>query len=117
MSAANLIEQAVAEGVGLAIAQDDINTLKVLGNPQTVDRWLPILRDHKAAILKVLLATSAWSGDLTAIRSWLAFIGENDPAIISEVLQRCEHDSEAHQYFLQRAAEEVWPSQVATTKP
>lgn len=106
MSAASLIEQAAADGVGLAIAQDDSNTLKVLGNPQTVERWLPIIREHKPSILKALLVTSAWSGDLAAIRSWLAYIGENDPAIISEVLQRCKNDAEARQYFEQRADEE-----------
>jgi hypothetical protein len=39
------------------------------------------------------------------VRTWLAYIGETDPATISEVLDRCETDREARAYFLGRAGE------------
>lgn len=41
----------------------------------------------------------------TAIRAWLAHIGENDPAIIADVLDKCRTDTEALDYFTGRAGE------------
>lgn len=37
--------------------------------------------------------------DEQAIRSWLEQIGETDAAIIADVMQRCQQDSEARAYF------------------
>jgi hypothetical protein len=39
------------------------------------------------------------------IRAWLARIEETDPAIISEVVDKCRNDLEARWYFLKRSEE------------
>jgi hypothetical protein len=43
----------------------------------------------------------------TAIRAWLALIGETDPATIAEVIDRCQRDAAARDYFAGRAAAEL----------
>lgn len=48
-----------------------------------------------------LLATK----EETAIRAWLAHIGETDPACIAEVIEQCQRDAEAREYFIGRATE------------
>lgn len=40
-----------------------------------------------------------------AVRAWLALIGETDGAIIANVLERCQQNAEARDYFTGRAAE------------
>jgi hypothetical protein len=45
------------------------------------------------------------TGDLTAIKAWLRFIGEHDPAIIADVLDKCRADPDALDYFNRRTAE------------
>ena len=40
----------------------------------------------------------------TAIRAWLALIEETDPAIIAEVIGRCQRDADARDYFTGWAA-------------
>jgi len=39
------------------------------------------------------------------IRKWLEYIGENDPLIIVDVMDKCGTDTEARIYFLNRAKE------------
>ena len=39
----------------------------------------------------------------TAIRTWLSFIQETDPALINEVLDKCRSNPDALNYFLWRA--------------
>ena len=48
-----LIENARAEGVSLAAT--DSGTIKVAGRGEIVRRWQPMLREHKADVLAVLL--------------------------------------------------------------
>ncbi len=43
----------------------------------------------------------------TAIRTWLALIEETDPATIAEVIERCQRDADARDYFTDRAAAEL----------
>ena len=43
----------------------------------------------------------------TAIRSWLALIGETDPETIVEVIGQCQRDADARDYFTGRAAVEL----------
>jgi hypothetical protein len=40
----------------------------------------------------------------TAIRDWLTRIGEDDPAVIREVLTECRRDGKARAYFLDLAS-------------
>lgn len=42
-----------------------------------------------------------------AIRAWLALIEETDQATIAEVIEQCQRDAEARDYFTGRAAAEL----------
>lgn len=103
MTPAAILKEAFADGVSLALSP--AGTIKATGDGAAVNRWLPAIREHKAAIIKALLEASACTGDFKAIRAWLTFIGENDPVIIYEVLARCSTNTDARDYFNQRAAE------------
>src|SRR5665647_695317 len=52
MSPAEIIEQATAEGVILALSPR--GTIKATGEQLAIDKWLPAIRDNKAAIITVL---------------------------------------------------------------
>lgn len=43
----------------------------------------------------------------TRLLAWLAHIEETDPAVIEEILARCDGDMDARAYFLERAGREV----------
>lgn len=47
------------------------------------------------------------ASDDMAIRAWLALIEETDPAIIADVIGRCQRDADARDYFTGRAAAEL----------
>lgn len=49
MNTTELIEQATAEGVVLALSAAGM--IKAIGDPVTVDKWLPTIRDNKTSIL------------------------------------------------------------------
>jgi hypothetical protein len=42
-----------------------------------------------------------------AIRAWMVLIEETDPATIAEVIDQCQRDADARNYFLKRARELV----------
>ena len=48
--------------------------------------------------------------DETAIRAWLAHIGETDLEIIAVVLNQCRTDADARDYFISRAADVPRPA-------
>lgn len=48
--------------------------------------------------------------DETEIRDWLAHIQETDPAMVADVLVRCEHDPRAREYTLKQASEMPAPA-------
>lgn len=52
MSAAELVENAKAQGVILALSPD--GTITATGEQSVVDGWLPIIRDNKSEILRAL---------------------------------------------------------------
>lgn len=103
MTPATIIKDAMADGVELTPSV--AGTLKVRGEQEAVNRWLPIIRERKAGVIKALLESSACTGELNAIRAWLTYIGENDPEIINAVLDGCRTDPEARAYYLRRSAE------------
>lgn len=45
----------------------------------------------------------------TAIRAWLELIEETAPATIAEVIEQCQRDADARDYFTGRAAAELDP--------
>lgn len=101
MSAAAIIREAQAEGVGLVLTPE--GTIQATGEEQAVRRWLPTIRTRKADLLAALAEESA-------IRRWLAYIDEDDPEIIAEVVDKCRDNPEARAYFLSRAAEVPRPT-------
>lgn len=44
-------------------------------------------------------------GEEALIRAWLAHIGESDPLMIADVIERCRTNSKVRDYFLARTAE------------
>ena len=55
MTPATIIARAEAEGISLAIS--DSGNIKAIGSGDIVQRWVPVLRQHKASILRVLRKT------------------------------------------------------------
>ncbi len=49
MTPAEIVEQATADGVNLALSPD--GSITATGNQTAVDRWLPAIRDSKPGIL------------------------------------------------------------------
>ncbi len=49
MTPVEIIEQATVDGVNLALSP--AGTLTATGDPQAVDRWLPVIRDNKPSIV------------------------------------------------------------------
>lgn len=122
MSAAVTIRGAQADGVELTLSP--AGTIKAIGDGAAVNRWLAVIRQHKAEIIDVLKAGAA---DLApeevnpirqataplsieqerAIRSWLALIGETDISTIVELMERCQRDADTRVYFIGRARAEL----------
>jgi hypothetical protein len=84
-----------------------------------VDGWIEIspsdrlthnqrqfLKTHKAEILSELQGEQIrQTENERTVLAWLASIGETDPEIIDDTLNRCRADQETMQYFLMRSME------------
>jgi hypothetical protein len=112
MNATDLILTAQSEGLILSLS--DSGAIKYVGDPAAVNRWLPAITKHKTEILGALegrteprlSSPSIPAREEQSIREWLATIGENDTAVIDEVLAKCRQDSDALRYFVGRAKPE-----------
>lgn len=90
MTPATIIREAQKEGVRLALYP--AGTIKATGDGAAVNRWLAVIREHKAEIIDALKVGA--SDTATASRRWLIhFLGRNpltvafSPAVIhAEVL-------------------------------
>ncbi len=105
MTPASIVRGAQADGLALALTPH--GTIKVAGDRVVLDRWAPIIRGSKAAVIEVLSRhTEPMTADQeAAVRAWLAHIHETDPAAIADVLERCQRDPRARAYVLERASE------------
>ncbi len=75
MTPAAIINEAMADGVSLTISP--AGTIKATGDGAAVNRWLPVIREHKAEIVAAL---KVGAGDTaTASRWWLIHFRELDP--------------------------------------
>ena len=80
MSPAEIIEQATVEGVILTLPPRGTN--KATGEQSAIDKWLPTIRDNKAAIITVLkvgadsTANTPMTSELDVLRD--AYRGERD---------------------------------------
>ena len=75
MNPAEIIEQAKAEGVILALSP--VGTITATGNEAAVYRWLPLIRENKPGIVAVLQE---------AVNEVFSFSAPGDPANDSEAL-------------------------------
>jgi|GEM_PF-6774575 len=110
MTPATIIQKAQADGVRLAMSP--AGTIKATGNGAAVNRWLAVIREHKAEIIGMLkvsandtASTPVTAEEEKAIRTWLEHIKETDPATIAEVVDKCRNDLEARRYFMKRSKE------------
>lgn len=103
MTPAAIIQGAATDGVRLALSNN--GTIRATGNDAAVNRWLATIRKQKTAIIDELKTASITAEEQKAIQAWLAHIEETDPETITEVLNKCRDDTDARQYFSQRAKE------------
>ena len=54
MTPQTIIKQSAADGVMLKLSPD--GALKATGKQEHVDKWLPVIRDHKPEIIRALSA-------------------------------------------------------------
>ncbi len=75
MTPAAIIQAAAADGVRLALTES--GALKTIGHPDSVQQWLPRLREHKAEIVQLLAAAN----DPTAApaKHWWIHFPDRDP--------------------------------------
>src|SRR5687768_6576135 len=52
MSPSDIIDLAAADGVALTICSD--GTMKAVGDQDIIAEWLPLIREHKSAIVELL---------------------------------------------------------------
>ena len=71
MTAADILKHATAEGVVLTLSF--AGAITVAGAPSPVDKWLPIIRDHKFELVQVLRAAEQW-------REFMSLLGIVGPA-------------------------------------
>ena len=58
MTPVDILEHATAEGVALTLSL--AGAITVAGDQPVVDKWLPIIRDHKPELVQVLRETEQW---------------------------------------------------------
>ena len=94
MSPAEMVKASAAEGMKMRLTPQGGISLK--GDSEAVSRWSAVLKSRKSDLV-------AYLSTETSVTDWLDRIGEDDPAVIGEVLCRCRNDREALSYFLWRA--------------
>ena len=106
MNPVTIIQQAEIEGVDLFL--DSSGNLKAVGDQPVIDRWRPAISEHKLGIVFLLrraISEPLTLTEQTAVLTWLAHIGEADPALIEQVVNKCRRNVDARAYFLARARE------------
>ena len=79
MTSATIIRKAQSDGVSLTLSP--AGTIKATGDGAAVNRWLGVIREHKAEIIDVL---KVGAGDTaTASRWWLIHYPDRDPVEVA----------------------------------
>ena len=82
MNPATLITQAKKDGVHLALS--DTGTLKASGNKTRIDKWLPIIREHKIGIVAALaFSANDPTPDFTPRYGWLVHFTDREPVYVT----------------------------------
>jgi hypothetical protein len=91
-------------GFDVALSSGDKFTIKSAQALTQTQR--EFLKSHKAEIISELQSEQIRQAENErTVLTWLSFIGETDPAIIEDTLNRCRADQETLQYFLTLANE------------
>lgn len=99
MTAAVILQELVRLRIELQVLSPDrLHVVAPVGalTPALVERIKPLKGELIGAIIR---------RDLRRVSSWLDHVGENDPAIRMETLDKCRTDPEAMRYYLTRARE------------
>ena len=72
MNAATIVEMAVTEGLVVGLSPAGNIKVKATGSRELLDRWRPVLRQHKEEIIKLLSGESRGSVEATRppLPSW-----------------------------------------------
>jgi hypothetical protein len=89
-----MLKVSAAEGVMIRLTPQGGISLK--GESEAVSRWSAVLKSRKSDLV-------AYLTNEKTVCDWLDRIGEDDPAVIDEVLDQCRQESEALVYFMMRA--------------
>jgi hypothetical protein len=92
LSAAEALREAQTAAIELRVEGDDL-ALQVPAEP-----FVPVIRRPSTPLSTI---------DETAIRAWLAKIGETDPETIAQVIYRSKRDADARDFFPSRAVGEI----------
>jgi len=79
MTSATIIREAQAEGVRLALSP--AGTIKATGDGAAVNRWLAVIREHKAEIVEALKVGAG--NTAPASRWWLIHYPDRDPVEVA----------------------------------
>ena len=90
MTPAEIVQAVRSDGITLTVA--DAGEIMVAGKAELVNRWVPVIREHKAAIVQALTSATEVVNPMLpreerAIRRWLAHIEEHDPELIAYASQ------------------------------
>lgn len=91
-----MVKGCAAEGVTIRLTPQGGISLK--GDSGAVSRWSAVLKSRKPELIAYLTTEKT-------VTDWLDRIGEDDPAVIGEVLNHCRQEPDALHYFLMRAGE------------
>jgi hypothetical protein len=109
MNPATIIREAQADGVKLVLSP--AGTIKVAGDGAAVNRWLAMIREHKAEIIDVLKVGAVDTA--TASRWWLIRYPDRDPVEVC-----CFPDATRAEVLAGRhGATEAEPFEPAITPP
>jgi hypothetical protein len=107
MTPLEIIRQASSEGLILSVSET--GGIKLEGNRQAAEKWKPVIREHKAALIAALRdAGKAWR--------WRVVFADRDPVIVS-FSPEASHSEVLEQYPDAVAAEPVPDTPADTGKP
>ena len=101
-----LVQQLESQGVRLKTDGETLS-IKIEGGPS--DDQLQFLKKHKFQLISEL-QHALTNKQESQIRLWLEHIEETDSDLITEVVERCQRDSDAREYFLLRSKEVSIPA-------
>jgi hypothetical protein len=98
MSALEKIKKA-----GFNIGLEKPNCIWIEPFSKLTPKQLEFIKSHKLEIIEELKQTDNDSSNLEQIKTWFDWIGEDDPKVINEILEKCQKNTESFQYFLMRS--------------